>query len=313
MTLNKIVEHLSAIKDVPLPEIKKGINPLLVKVPLNPSRLSCFLAMGAFLGSLALTSYGSYQTGQEQAYDTIDQRLEQIHNLTKRKKEEKIEVPEEKNSNLLGKEAIKDINKSVFCIRKITTYSSGMISIGHGTAFAYERRNNITYLSTNHHVADVISPYGIDKIELFLVDNKYDQDSSNDIPLQLHRSNYFVDTAVVTTEEDLHVSKAYEILPENKPLMLTDRIYMIGFPKAIEKQVSEGIVSNIKRNKFVTNIDTYPGNSGSPILLEDHEKIYLVGQTNSCYIMRLKSEETMCLSYAIVNPINNLIPIWYDF
>lgn len=206
------------------------------------------------------------------------------------------------------RESLDDIARSVRCVRTRTTYAprdnpAGPVRVrrSHGTAFAYERRDGYTYMVTNVHVMEdpeevVIPDISVEGGSLVinrvtyrrvgssigtLVDNGSDDDSSDDIPVEVVARNPDLDIAVIRTRHDLHISDRF-IRDDGFSPEINDELYVIGFPQGWQRTVTRGSVANpyhVDDGEDLNIMDvtaTY-GNSGSPYFIRRGEDLFWAG------------------------------------
>ncbi|MBI5398171.1 trypsin-like peptidase domain-containing protein [Candidatus Woesearchaeota archaeon] len=165
-----------------------------------------------------------------------------------------------------------------------------------GTAFAYYRDENFTYLITAAHVVSP-PPFRMDEnlnlqrlksesVQLSLADNQLDKDESDDIVLELIKTYEDVDISIIRAKNFLHVSTAYDALETNK-LRAGEEVYVPGFPYGMTRFVSTGKIGSMdgvphfKAQKFSCPIllaaETAPGHSGSPVFVRRGDRLYFAG------------------------------------
>lgn len=201
--------------------------------------------------------------------------------------------------------ALNDVGRSTFFLKVaaeyVTLLSSNFVEqveednkvLVVGTAFAYYRDENFTYLITAAHVANP-PPVRIDKnvnlqrresVQLSLADNMYDKDESDDIALELIKTYEDVDISIIRAKNFLHVSTAYDTLETNK-LRAGEEVYVPGFPYGMTRFISGGKIGsaesiphfNEKLNcPIILNAETAPGHSGSPVFVRRGDRLYFVG------------------------------------
>lgn len=156
----------------------------------------------------------------------------------------------------------------------------------HGTAFAYKRQGQDTYLLTNDHVAvwpsvtdpqHVVSgvPSGCKRVSetLALVDDEHDTYDRDDVSLTRVVSDPGLDVAVLKTRADLHV------LPwkigHSAYLRERNVVEVRGFPLGAFRATNVGKVVSARdhddygdwnHDDFVVDALLSSGNSGSPVL-----------------------------------------------
>ncbi len=127
---------------------------------------------------------------------------------------------------------------------------------GMGSAFVVAQQNGMTYLATNAHVVD-----GSEMVRLKWVDGSSDrarvvargsgEDPTSDLAL----------LAVVGTR-----GKVLRL--RDQASAVGQEVFVIGAPKGLEFSLSRGVVSSLRGNEQILQIDAAvnPGNSGGPVL-----------------------------------------------
>ncbi len=127
---------------------------------------------------------------------------------------------------------------------------------GMGSAFVVAQQNGMTYLATNAHVVD-----GSEMVRLKWVDGSGDrarvvargsgEDPTSDLAL----------LAVEGTRGKL-------LRLRDQASAVGQEVFVIGAPKGLEFSLSRGVVSSLRGNEQILQIDAAvnPGNSGGPVL-----------------------------------------------
>jgi serine protease Do len=158
--------------------------------------------------------------------------------------------------------------------------------VQHGTAFAYRRDGNITYLVTNEHVTDwpqVTTPE--DRVEgialgckrisdrMSLVDNEADEFEADDIEVQRVLSDAELDVALVKTP--VRLSLLPFRLGTSAAIRAGNAVEIRGFPLGAFSALSTGKVTNARQRDeeegwshtdIVVDAQLSRGQSGSPVL-----------------------------------------------
>jgi serine protease Do len=158
--------------------------------------------------------------------------------------------------------------------------------VQHGTAFAYRREGNMTYLVTNEHVAEwpqVTTPE--DRVEgiplgckrlserMALVDNEADEFEADDIEVQRVLADAELDIALVKTPARL------SLLPfrvgSSAAVRAGNAVEIRGFPLGAFSALSTGKITNARQRDeeqgwshtdMVLDAQLSRGQSGSPVL-----------------------------------------------
>ena len=197
-----------------------------------------------------------------------------------------------------------ELKKNVVCIRGKPQYSAptmnpatkdiiSIVKLGryHGTGFVYDTEmvnGKKEYLIlTNNHVAsnDAISVSGatvwtLDKNDLFIVENTYDNDEKNATKLEVIAVDPDHDAAILRTinaemgKQQFQVYKGKFGLPK-ATLGPKDELITFGFPYGRSKVEVTGAVSAMEyvdvdvtaypNTAYLANIPIDPGQSGSPV------------------------------------------------
>jgi len=202
-----------------------------------------------------------------------------------------------------------DIVDSVYCVRTRTEYAldgapEGTPTVsqaGHGTAFAYGRRDGHVYLVTNAHVVDdpetfrevemvpgpggfavVVNTYTKVGEHTYLVDNVSDDDPSDDIEVEEVAKDDALDIAVIRTDSDIHVAGSY-VRETGMHAHLGEDVYVVGYPRGRFSAVTRGMVSHPDfvdedgERLDVLDVTSTFGNSGSPYFVRRGGTLYWAG------------------------------------
>ena len=209
-----------------------------------------------------------------------------------------------------AKQDYEKIRKSVYCIKNVTTYEyrykdpkdpekekiQRSEEAAWGTGFVYSQKNGYYYLITNYHVANMpeYTPKGKKvKAMWYIVDNIYDQNTKDDIPLEYVGGKNDMDVAILKTKHPLNVYP-YAI-GDSSELKEGHVVFVEGYPLGETKATVDGIVSNMNPRKFemgggiTTNYDILldvsvnPGNSGSPVFALRDGRFEWVGLVHASY------------------------------
>ncbi|MDP3990472.1 MAG: serine protease [archaeon] len=229
-----------------------------------------------------------------------------------------------------------DIVKSTVCIKSTATYDNGKSMSKFGSGFVYGSNHNFFwgdddyYIATNAHVVNfpdetkyatsIFDPGTIVKKvseEFYIVDNARDENSADDIKLELLvKTGEEPDTAVLTTKvlatnvpttkKPLHVSKKYKLAPDFK-LMRGDEVILVGYPLASDNYTTFGKVSATdEEGNFALDLTVNPGNSGGVVFYKDGKgELYLVGQIGMCLY-----RSPVCVGIGLGRPVKDLKDIW---
>jgi S1-C subfamily serine protease len=206
-------------------------------------------------------------------------------------------------------EDLDDIVSSVYCVRTKTEYmlegapegTPPVVKSGHGTAFAYERRDGYTYLVTNVHVVD--DPEKLQEIEItpapggfaialktyvkvsertYLVDNAGDENALDDIEVDEVSKNSELDIAVIRTSKAVHVADSYVRDTSISP-HLGEEAFVAGYPRGRFSAVTRGMVSHPDfvdedgEHLDIIDVTSTFGNSGSPYFIRRGDRLYWAG------------------------------------
>lgn len=127
---------------------------------------------------------------------------------------------------------------------------------GLGSAFVVAQQNGMTYLATNAHVVD-----GSDEVRLKWVDGSSDRArvvarGSSEAPTS--------DLALLAVEGQ----RGKVLRMRDQTSAVGQEVFVIGAPKGLEFSLSRGVVSSLRGNDQILQIDAAvnPGNSGGPVL-----------------------------------------------
>jgi S1-C subfamily serine protease len=127
---------------------------------------------------------------------------------------------------------------------------------GMGSAFVVAQQNGLTYLATNAHVVD-----GSEVVQLKWVDGSSDRArvvarGSGEEPTS--------DLALLAVEG----TRGKVLRLRDQASAVGQEVFVIGAPKGLEFSLSRGVVSSLRGNEQILQIDAAvnPGNSGGPVL-----------------------------------------------
>jgi len=217
------------------------------------------------------------QEHQEYYQNYVDSKTENINNYT----------DNVYNIRVSAKylEVLRD-NNSIAPVTKMRYFS-----LAHATATIFNQtENNITYLLTNYHVVNEkdldiqrvknetsLGPQFLFRGYIFsLVDNAYDRDISDDIPIELFKTNEEKDMAYFSTR-DLDVESKMWKYGDSDRLEIGDFVYAITYPASTLRYVTQGIVGSLQNledgsgyliddSDFIIDATVSPGGSGGPVL-----------------------------------------------
>jgi S1-C subfamily serine protease len=227
-----------------------------------------------------------------------------------------------------------ELVKSTHCLRIHSKYKmEGASQLGltkegggHGTAFAYTRKDGYTYLVTNAHVVHepetisdvavvpspktgepevVINTYVLEKKTLSLVTNEFDTDTSDDMAVEEVKVDKEKDIAILRTKEKLPVSENYATLGDVKP-RVGDEVYVIGYPESYFPAVTRGVMSNpgheFARINMVDLTDAMAtrGSSGSPYFIRRGDQLYWAGLVRGMFTYG----QTPITMFSVAAPMN---------
>ncbi len=125
-----------------------------------------------------------------------------------------------------------------------------------GSAFVVAQQNGMTYLATNAHVVD-----GSEVVRLKWVDGSSDRArvvarGSGEAPTS--------DLALLAVEGQ----RGKVLRMRDQSSAVGQEVFVIGAPKGLEFSLSRGVVSSLRGNEQILQIDAAvnPGNSGGPVL-----------------------------------------------
>lgn len=244
----------------------------------------------------------------------------------------------ELSSRKLEQQALLDVQKSVYCIRNSTIFSLGGDNneelMTHGSGFVLYKKDGWTYLTTSKHMIspDIIIEKNEEQDEewkveegeegirmkisetISLVEDCFDEDTSDDVKMEIVTSDEDLDSIILRTKADLHLPQPYKYLDLNNSLKEGDPVYVLGFPEGVFKAVTQGIIAN-RQIEFIdgniTAIDgtIQSGNSGGPIFYRSEEgELYLIGQSMSCFPYRGE----FCGGFLFTQDINKLRKFWFS-
>ncbi len=201
---------------------------------------------------------------------------------------------------------LEELAKSVVCVRLTVQYEAARPNAKgtaetkmSGTGFVFDYDGRYSYIITAEHVVDIshtlkgmakCGKKGTPCTSMFLpvaaeysvVDNREDNDSSNDISLELIAADVEHDIAILRTETELPVAHSYYV-GNAESLHIGEDAYSIGYPAGEMRLVVSGIVSNTDNNinglkdRKVLNLSMDSGQSGSPYFVKRGDKYYLMG------------------------------------
>ncbi|MCP9841708.1 serine protease [Synechococcus sp. J7-Johnson] len=127
---------------------------------------------------------------------------------------------------------------------------------GMGSAFVVAQQNGLTYLATNAHVVD-----GSEVVRLKWADGSSDRArvvarGSGEEPTS--------DLALLAVEG----TRGKVLRLRDQASAVGQEVFVIGAPKGLEFSLSRGVVSSLRGNEQILQIDAAvnPGNSGGPVL-----------------------------------------------
>jgi S1-C subfamily serine protease len=203
------------------------------------------------------------------------------------------------------KVTLDDLISSSYCLLSQREYQDSAGNTfnagGYGSSFAYREVDGFSYLITNQHVVGELEQnlngtiYNRDKVDIKIIDSKFDNNKDDDIPLEIVFESEELDLAILRTDQKLN------FLPEknlnlNSDLEFGEEIYLIGYPLAMFPSVTEGIVANPGLYPFhyefedkvngltvpnsarkVLDLSANPGNSGGPLFVKKDGQLYWAG------------------------------------
>lgn len=216
--------------------------------------------------------------------------------------------------------AVKDIGRSVRCVRVTSKYSEvisakDLSGLGlptsplaldmtpepetkkqfqYGSALAFSRDEQYTYLITAYHVVNpdniIFEPsegiFRRTSFQVSLVDNKFDKNASDDVMAEVMEGYPEEDIAILRTKEYQYVSTVYSPLDTDQ-LRVGEDVYIFGYPKAITSFVSTGKIGNTTgvahyddedfKCPVMVDAPAIGGNSGGPLFVRRGDRLYFVG------------------------------------
>ncbi|NQU78663.1 trypsin-like peptidase domain-containing protein [Candidatus Woesearchaeota archaeon] len=237
------------------------------------------------------------------------------------------------------RQALEDITQSVHCVRTRTEYqrdsaepdSPTRVRTGHGTAFAYMQRDGYTYLVTNEHVvtdpktitvAEIVPSDGSNSIQRaqynrlgnsssILVDNGADDNSSDDIDVEVVATDTDLDIAIIRTRTNLHVSTSYH-RDNSFRAEMGDEVFITGYPQGWELAATRGVVSNPSHESDdgeqlqLLDVTGTFGNSGSPYFVRRGSELYWAGTMGKGRMYR-QSRVTMFILGTPISEFNSML------
>ncbi|MBI5398173.1 trypsin-like peptidase domain-containing protein [Candidatus Woesearchaeota archaeon] len=119
-----------------------------------------------------------------------------------------------------------------------------------------------------------------------LVDNRFDSNTEDDVPVEVLVSYAEKDIAVLRTKTKLYVSHAWKVA-DQKSLKVGEQVYIAGYPRSIAKVLSSGTVANttgVPNDEsakvacmILADADATTGNSGGPLFVRRGDDLYFAG------------------------------------
>ncbi|MBR9683443.1 trypsin-like peptidase domain-containing protein [Candidatus Woesearchaeota archaeon] len=229
---------------------------------------------------------------------------------------------------------LEDISRSVYCVAIDSKYAlkdNPEVSETYrftGTAFAYAKKGEYTYLITANHVVTrpseliqtrvnldftgLLPPRELERLvyqktqeEIRLVDNFYDHTSFDDIKLELFAVDTEKDIAILRTKQEIHVSNKYSVDLDLKP-QLGNQVFLSGYLKGDNHLTTEGTVVNLHQNfqekEFLAiEVTATTGNSGSPYFIRKGDRLYWAGICTAIQPYKNTSIPIFSLGFPIQN------------
>lgn len=139
--------------------------------------------------------------------------------------------------------------------------------------------NGTNYVATAGHCIDGMNINNLRVVFGF----KYS--SENNVKVKYHKDEVYSIEKIVTTEHnqfrDYALIKINKVLPKKQSVdvqrfseRITDEVYVLGHPAGIpQKLATQATVQDIYTEFFSSNLDTYGGNSGSPVFDRVNHKV----------------------------------------
>ncbi|MCX5931752.1 MAG: trypsin-like peptidase domain-containing protein [Cyanobacteria bacterium] len=157
----------------------------------------------------------------------------------------------EPSSCASGRQSAEEVFRSAREGVAVVSTGSGM-----GSAFVVAQQDGMTYLATNAHVVD-----GSEVVRLKWVDGSSDRArvvarGSGEAPTS--------DLALLAVEGQ----RGKVLRMRDQTSAVGQEVFVIGAPKGLEFSLSRGVVSSLRGNEQILQIDAAvnPGNSGGPVL-----------------------------------------------
>lgn len=169
------------------------------------------------------------------------------------------------------KELAGDFGEGVVMVKTPSGLGSGFIVTADG------------YVVSNHHV--IAGEKNLTIVLYRKQGNSFEK--INFEKVRIVAFNEFIDLALLKIEDKLDTPLTTVYFGDMDDVQMGDAVFAIGNPLGLERSITEGIVSNKKRNydgKFYIQTDTpiNPGNSGGPLFNSRGE---VIGVTNMGYTM----------------------------
>lgn len=215
-------------------------------------------------------------------------------------------------------ERIDKYKKNIYCVRVVAAYEKKNgerkeMALGHGTLTLFGKKNTSNYFFTAHHIKAEgknnkirgelenkiwreLKDYEFKGYSYYIVDNRLDKKTDDDIPLTIVESAPNLDFVVMKSKtgffppennRQMRLRNYLDYVPlrigNYKKLKEGDIVFSIGYHYSLYKVVSKGIVSNKTKSvlspseDFLIDINLNPGGSGCPIFAIRNNKIELVG------------------------------------